>query len=187
MNLRKIHLVVTGIEPTTSGLLDQRRSRSDNQAPLVRLDYAYCFLMHCYNYRLVLFTGLSLHLAGQLNALNSTEKVDLTSLWLLERTLLFQYYCYNFEHSRKRWNVIITIKISISKIYMHKCPGSYCNLIYRTPVKNKKSTRYFMYSYTSFGELYYVNRNMEGVGRLSKWISNLEIENHDNLILKIRK
>jgi len=27
--------VVTGIKPTTSGLLDQRRSRSDNQAPLV--------------------------------------------------------------------------------------------------------------------------------------------------------
>jgi len=26
--------MVTGIEPTTSGLLDQRRSRSDNQAPL---------------------------------------------------------------------------------------------------------------------------------------------------------
>jgi len=25
--------VVTGIEPTTSGLLDQRRSHSDNQAP----------------------------------------------------------------------------------------------------------------------------------------------------------
>jgi len=25
--------VVTGIEPTSSGLLDQRRSRSDNQAP----------------------------------------------------------------------------------------------------------------------------------------------------------
>jgi len=25
--------VLTGIEPTTSGLLDQRRSRSDNQAP----------------------------------------------------------------------------------------------------------------------------------------------------------
>jgi len=25
--------VVTGIKPTTSGLLDQRRSRSDNQAP----------------------------------------------------------------------------------------------------------------------------------------------------------
>jgi len=25
--------VVTGVEPTTSGLLDQRRSRSDNQAP----------------------------------------------------------------------------------------------------------------------------------------------------------
>jgi len=28
--------VVTGIEPTTSGLLDQRRSRSDNQAPEYR-------------------------------------------------------------------------------------------------------------------------------------------------------
>jgi len=27
--------MVTGIEPTTSGLLDQRRSRSDNQAPWV--------------------------------------------------------------------------------------------------------------------------------------------------------
>jgi len=27
--------VVTGIEPTTSGLLDQRRSRSDNHAPPV--------------------------------------------------------------------------------------------------------------------------------------------------------
>jgi len=25
--------VVTGLEPTTSGLLDQRRSRSDNQVP----------------------------------------------------------------------------------------------------------------------------------------------------------
>jgi len=25
---------MTGIEPTTSGLLDQRRSHSDNQAPL---------------------------------------------------------------------------------------------------------------------------------------------------------
>jgi len=25
--------MVTGIEPTTSSLLDQRRSRSDNQAP----------------------------------------------------------------------------------------------------------------------------------------------------------
>jgi len=29
----KKNSVVTGIEPTTSGLLDQRRSRSDNQAP----------------------------------------------------------------------------------------------------------------------------------------------------------
>jgi len=26
--------VVTGIEPTTSGLLDQRRSRSDNEVPI---------------------------------------------------------------------------------------------------------------------------------------------------------
>jgi len=26
--------MVTGIEPTTSGLFDRRRSRSDNQAPL---------------------------------------------------------------------------------------------------------------------------------------------------------
>jgi len=29
----KKNSVVTGIEPTTSGLLDQRRNRSDNQAP----------------------------------------------------------------------------------------------------------------------------------------------------------
>jgi len=34
----KKNSVVTGIEPTTSGLLDQRRSRSNNQAPLLRRD-----------------------------------------------------------------------------------------------------------------------------------------------------
>jgi len=36
MKLRNTYSVVTGIEPTTSGLLDQRRSHSDNQAPLAR-------------------------------------------------------------------------------------------------------------------------------------------------------
>jgi len=33
--------VVTGIETTTSGLLDQRRSRSDNQAPTIEEDNAF--------------------------------------------------------------------------------------------------------------------------------------------------
>jgi len=38
MKLRK-KSVVTGIEPTTPGLLDQRCSRSDNQAPRPRSKY----------------------------------------------------------------------------------------------------------------------------------------------------
>jgi len=33
--------MVTGIQPTTSGLLDQRRSCSDNQAPYRLLDSAH--------------------------------------------------------------------------------------------------------------------------------------------------
>jgi len=38
-DLIKKNAVVTRIRRTAWGLLDQRRSRSDNQAPLYRVDY----------------------------------------------------------------------------------------------------------------------------------------------------